>query len=274
MVRKNVLGKIGVFAMAVMLAAAPVTTAGAAASGATGNNTVASGATGNNTVAPGATGNNTVTPGNTTGGSTAASGATGNNTVTPGNTTGGSTVNTGAAASEAAGSVGSASEEADNYVVTTAAGTSLVSTVPGVYAVSCVPGVAVTTPKSQLPGNLTVEVRDSARGPRAAQSIEDGIAVLAASGVNAVKGPEVDVLAYVEGAKTIDLTGRITVAFGIPSDFKQAGYDYAVLLIQEGGRVSILPDSKADSACITVSTPGAGVYVLVKAPTGSFDAFR
>lgn len=273
MVRKNVLGKIGVFAMAVMLAAAPVTTAGAANSGATGNNTVASGATGNNTVAPGATGNNTVTPDNTAGDNTENPGdTTGGSTQTPGN--GGNTVNSGTTANETADDEGGASEEADNYVVTTAAGTSLVSTVPGIYAVSSVPGVAVTTPRNQLPGDLTVEVRNSSRGAKAAQSIEDGLAVLAASGVNAVKGPEVDVLAYVEGAKTVDLAGRITVAFGIPDDFKQAGYDYAVLLIQEGGRVSILPDTKADSACITVSTPGAGVYVLVKASAGSFDAFR
>lgn len=168
----------------------------------------------------------------------------------------------------------SSEKDDDNYVVATSAGSKLVSTVKGSYIVSCVPGVAFTTPKSQLPADLSVLVCNSARGDKAATSINDGLAILAANGVSAVKGPEVDINAYIKGAKTIDFGGTVTVAFGIPADFKQAGYDYAVILVQEGGRVSILPDTKADPACITVNTSGAGVYVLVKAPAGSFDKFR
>lgn len=259
MIKKNVLKKIGVFAMTVMLAAAPVMAVGAA------NSTALTSGSGTGTGTDDGSEDPVVTPAPTTPTEKPATpGASDNNTVTDNTTDDGS--------DESSDSSDSAAD--DNYVVTTAAGTKLVSTIPGVYAVSCVPGVAFTTPRNQLPNDLVVDVRNSARGTKAAQSISDGLAILAANGVSAVKGPEVDIMAYINGARTIDLNGRATVAFGIPNDFKQAGYDYAVMLIQEGGRVSILPDTKADSACITVSTPGFGVYVLVKAPAGSFDKFR
>lgn len=269
MIKKNVLKKIGVFAMTVMLAAAPVMAVGAANATAlvSGSGTGTDIDTGSedpvvtpDPTDPTVTPAPIVTPDPTP---TVKPGATGNNSVDR-------PTDSGSQESDDSDD----SEAEDNYVVTTAGGTTLVSTVPGVYAVSCVPGVAFTTPKNQLPGDLTVEVRNSARGDKAAQSINDGLAILAANGVNAVKGPEIDITAYIKSERTIDLDRKITVAFGIPSDFKQAGYDYAVMLIQEGGRVSILPDTKADSACITINTSGTGVYVLVKAPAGSFDKFR
>lgn len=236
MVKKNVLKRIGVFAMTVMLASAPIMAVSAAGS--------------------------TLTSGTGGTGSTGSTGSLPTPTPTP----------TPEVSVES--SSDDSSESNDNYVVVTAAGTELVSTVNGVYAVSCVPGVAFTTPKSQIPSGLEVEVRNSARGPLAEASINDGLAILASNGVAAVKGPEIDMLAYLKGVKTINLDGKVTVSIGIPAEFKQAGYDYAVMLIQEGGRVSILPDKKTDAASITVDTPGFGVYVLVKAPAGSFDKFR
>ena len=165
-------------------------------------------------------------------------------------------------------------DQEENYVVTTASGKELVSTIPGVYNVGCVPGVAITTPAKELPSGMTVEVTNSARGSQAAKSIQDGLAILANNGVNATKGPEIDFAAYINGASQTEIDKKFAVSIGIPSDFKQAGYDYAVMLIQTGGRVSILPNTSADSAYITINTNGFGVYVLVKAPAGSFKVFQ
>lgn len=195
-----------------------------------------------------------------------AAGGTGDTTSDPGPTTSGNST-TKPAATPAAPS-------ATAYVVTNAAGQKLVSTVPGIYSASCVPGVAITTPASELPKGMTVEVRNSARGPLAAQSIQGGLTILAQSGVSAVKGPELDIFAYIQGADKSDLDGKVTMCIGIPAEFKQDGYDYAVMLVQVGGRVSILPNTLADPEFVAVNTKGFGVYVLVKAPAGSFKMFQ
>lgn len=165
-------------------------------------------------------------------------------------------------------------ESGDNYVVATTSGQQLVSTVSGVYNVSSVPGVAITTPAGELPSGMTVEITNSNRGSKAAQSIQDGLTMLEQSGVSATKGPEIDIAAYINNAGKADLDKKVTISIGIPSGFKQAGCDYAVMLIQAGGRVSILPNISADSEYITVSTSGFGVYVIVKAPAGSFKMFQ
>lgn len=260
MIRKNVLKKVGVFAMTVMLAATPLMAVNAA-----GGTQLSSSSKGSSLESeletPVQTPDQPETPEKPEKPETPEKPAEPEKPA----------VDSGASASSDSSS---SEQDNDNYVVVTSAGSKLVSTAKGSYIVSCVPGVAFTTPKGQLPEDLSVLVCNSARGDKAAASINDGLAILAANGVSAVKGPEVDINAYIKGAKTIDLGGTVTVAFGIPADFKQAGYDYAVILVQEGGRVSILPDTKADPACITVNTSGAGVYVLVKAPAGSFDKFR
>lgn len=165
-------------------------------------------------------------------------------------------------------------ESAPSYFVTNASGQRLVSTAIGVYNVTCVPGVAITTPAKELPGGMTVKVTNSQRGHMAAQSIQDGLAILAQSGVSATKGPEIDITAYIDSARKTDIDKKVAISIGIPSDFKQDGYDYAVILVQAGGRVSILPNISADPAYITVSTSGTGVYVIVKAPAGSFNLFQ
>lgn len=241
MVQKSVLKKIGIFMLTAVLAAAPIMAVNAESAGQMAR---AAGGTGDTTSDPGP---NTQDPRPTT---------SGNSTSKP-------------VAAPAAPSV-----SATAYVVTNAAGQKLVSTVPGVYSATCVPGVAITTPASELPKGMTVEVRNSARGPMAAQSIQDGLTILAQSGVSAVKGPELDVSAYIQGANKSDLDGKVTMCIGIPAEFKQAGYDYAVMLVQVGGRVSILPNTLSDPELIAVNTKGFGVYVLVKAPAGSFKMFQ
>ncbi len=163
----------------------------------------------------------------------------------------------------------------ENKVVATDSGLVLNSTVPGVYTATVVDGVAVTTAKAGIPAGLSLTVSNSTRGSMAEKSINDGMAILAANGIAAVHGPEVDIMSYIQGAKATDINATLTIVMGVPASFRQAGYEYAVLLIQEGGRVSILPDVEAaDPSIVAVETQGFGVYVLVKAPAGSFDSFR
>lgn len=169
----------------------------------------------------------------------------------------------------------SAAPAVENKVVASDSGLVLNSTVPGVYTATVVEGVAVTTDKAGVPAGLALDVANSGHGSMATKSINDGMALLAANGIAADHGPEVDVLGYIQGSKTTDLSAPVTIVMGVPASFREPGYEYAVLLIQEGGRVSVLPDKEgADPSIIAVETQGFGVYVLIKAPAGSFDSFK
>lgn len=256
MVRKNLFKKLGVLAVIGMLTAAPILGVNAAASGstATGNNTVASG---NNTQEPSKDDQNDDNKGQD---SSDDQGNSGNS----GNTTGGST----------SSADDDAEEATENFTVFTETGDPVPSTVAGSYKVTSVPGVAFTTPKAELPSDLTVEVANSTRGPLAAQCVENGVAMLTASGIDVTKGPEIDILAKLGDINTSDISQKLTVSIGLPKDFMQSGYDYALILVRPGGRVSVLVDKKTNPSCITVDTSGFGVYALVKAPAGSFDSYK
>lgn len=236
MVSKKVLKKIGVFAMTVMLAAAP---AMAASAGADVQATSAGGSDASNVS------DVTVTP------------------TTPVDTTAKTTA-----------SASTAAAPASTNVVLTESGEKLVSTVNGIYRATVVDGVAVTTPKSQVPAGLSLAVTNTWHGEKAEVSINDGMNILAANKIEAVKGPVIDVLGFVNKKKATDIDTPITIVIGVPKSFRQAGYEYAVMLVQEGGRVSILTDKDADPTIVSVDTTGFGVYVLVKAPAGSFDMFK
>lgn len=257
MVSKKVLKNIGVFAMTAMLVAAP-----ALAASANPGELVARVAVhdvhGSETPVPS-------TPSESTE-STAPS------------SSGASTESTESSGSGAA----STSVSLTSKAVVTASGTKLVSTVNGAYRAKSVDGVAVITPAADVLaafgaaniGSVKMNVADSVHGPAATASINYGLAVLAADNVAAVKGSELDLNAFLNGKKVVDINQPISIAVGIPASFRTAGYDYAVMLIQEGGRVSILPNLSADPNVISVNSKGFGVYVLVKAPAGSFDKYR
>lgn len=183
---------------------------------------------------------------------------------------------------ESASSSSSAGVSLASKAVVTSSGVKMVSTVNGVYRAKSVDGAAVITPAADVLaafgasniGAVKMDVVDSAHGPAATVSINYGLAVLAADNVAAVKGPELDMNAFLNGKKVVDINQPISIAVGVPASFRTAGCDYAVLLIQEGGRVSILPNLSADPNVISVNSKGFGVYVLVKAPAGSFDKYR
>ena len=167
----------------------------------------------------------------------------------------------------------------NNSAVTTASGQVLNSSVAGVYTVTAVDGLAVVTPAADCTsafGSDAVEMlaQNSDHGPKAEASLQHGMAQLESDGVAATKGPVVDLLAYVAGGKVNDIAAPITVSMGVPADFQTAGYDYAVIRVQEGGRVSVLTDSNPDPAILTFATDGFGVFSMLKAPSGSFDKYK
>ena len=167
--------------------------------------------------------------------------------------------------------------------VISAAGDKLVSSVDGVYDAKSVKGVIVATLKADVlaafgagaDAAVVVDVHVSNHGPAAERSINDGLAILAANQVQAVKGPVLDINAYVNGKKVTDINAPINIVAGIPESFRQAGYEYAVILVQEGGRVSILTDlASFDTTLVSFDTTGFGVFAIVKAPAGSFDSYK
>lgn len=241
MVSKKVLKNIGVFAMAVMLAAAPVLAVSANASQQMQQGRIA-------TEDPG-----TVDP-------VVSSSSVGQTVKT--------TVNT---------------LTLRKNPIYSAAGDKLVSSVDGAFIAKSVDGVIVATLKADVlaafgagaDATVTVDVMESTHGPAAERSINDGLAILAANQVEAVKGPVLDINAYLNGKKVTDIDTPINIMVGIPESFRQAGYEYAVILVQEGGRVSILTDEASfDTTLISVNTTGFGVFTIVKAPAGSFDSYK
>lgn len=167
-------------------------------------------------------------------------------------------------------------------VVIVGDGNELVSTVEGTYSANVVSGVAVTTPLADVTtafgasesDSVEMAVVNTAHGPAAEASINDGLARLAADKVAAVKGPAIDIEGYLNGQWMVDLSAPVSITVGIPESFREDGYDYAVLRIQEGGKVSILLDKGSDPSVISFDTDGFGVFVVVKAPAGSFNKYK
>ena len=167
-------------------------------------------------------------------------------------------------------------------VVTNASGTVIKTTVPGTYRATVVEGVAVTTPLAAVnaafgagPGDYVEMIcQDTRCGEQARASIKDGLTMLGANGIQAESGAALDMMAYLNGQKVVDINNPITITLGIPASFRQAGYDYAVIRVQEGGRVSILPNRSEDPSVLSVKSDGFGVFALIKAPAGSFDIFE
>lgn len=246
MVSKKVLKNIGVFAMAVMLAAAPV---------------LAVSANGSKLLRAGG---GTDTTDTTT------------DTKTPAATSS-------SPVSQTAKTTTTNTATLRKNPVFSAAGDKLVSSVDGAYEAKSVNGVIVATIKADVlaafgagaDATIVVDVLESNHGPAAERSINDGLAILAANQVEAVKGPVLDINAYLNGQKVIDINTPVNIVVGIPESFRQAGYEYAVILVQEGGRVSILTDvASFDTTLISFNTTGFGVFAIVKAPAGSFDRYK
>lgn len=238
MVSKKVLKKIGIFAMAAMVAASPVL----AVSAGNGIQLLAGSAESSDTSDPG------------------------QDDPTP----------------APAPSQSSGSAVANENVVSSAEGDKWVSTVPGTYRATDVNGVAVIIPLADVKAAFGVDenayismnVVNSQHGPLAENSIQDGLKMLAANGISVVRGPEVDIHAYLNRSQVIDIPQPVIMAIGVPDSFRQAGYEYAIIRVQAGGKVSVLTDIRPDSSALVFETDGFGVFAIVKAPAGSFDLFK
>lgn len=173
------------------------------------------------------------------------------------------------------------SSEVDTSEVVTSSGQTLHSIMGGKFTATVVEGVAITTPKAAYAeafganaSDVSVLVTNSNHGPMAEASLNHGMAQLESDNVAATKGPVIDLLAFVRTEKIVDIANPVNVAMGIPASFQEAGVDYAVIRVQEGGRVSVLPDLDSDPSTLTFATDGFGVFAMIKAPAGSFDMYR
>lgn len=148
------------------------------------------------------------------------------------------------------------------------------TTVKGVYIATSVNGSAITTALSTITSSygLTAGETPSARiynldvkkSPLAAAALDS-----VAQSVGAVVGPYVNVeIGKLAGGKFSLLPSdgaEITVSFGIPSSFAQAGKTFAVACVRPGGAVSILEDTDSNPNTVTFNTTGGqGAYAIIR----------
>lgn len=247
MVSKKVLKNIGVFALTVVLATAPVVGA-SATSGKELSTKTAVGGTDSEVETP--------TP----------------STPTPSTPS----TSTSSSSKSGGGSGGGSGSSYSSPSVTASDGTVLKSTLDGQYAVSKLDGTAIITPKSAVaaalnaPAGASVSVRivDTQCGVNARKSIQDGMMALAVAGIPATEATAIDIYAFVNGKSVIHAASPVAVQLGIPASMRD-GSQIAAILVQEGGVVTLLKDLDVDPATVTLELPGFGVLALVKVPAGS-----
>ncbi len=148
------------------------------------------------------------------------------------------------------------------------------TTVKGVYLATSVNGTAIRTGLSTIVANYGLgagEVPsariynlDVKKSPLAAAALNQ-----AAESVGAVVGPYVNVeIGKVKGGKFSLLPSdgaEISVSFGIPASFAQAGKTFAVACVRPGGAVYILQDIDNNPNTVTFNTTGGqGAYAIIK----------
>lgn len=179
------------------------------------------------------------------------------------------------------GSSSSSKGSAAKVPSVTIGGKEVASTVDGISTATNVKGVAVTTPKEFVNAALAVPAGSKAvvnffrgaPGPEAKKVIDANVQAL---GVTA--GEQIDILAGFNTngkfEKVITPASPVTFSIGIPDNFMTPGYEYAILCIQEGAVVSVFPNIAEQEGILTFNATGFGSYTIIKAPAGSFRAFR
>lgn len=148
------------------------------------------------------------------------------------------------------------------------------STVKGVYLATSINGAAVTTSVATIASSynlgagetpcVRVYNMDVKKSPLAAAAINS-----AAEALGAAVGPYINVeLGFTKGGKfgLLPADGApITMSFGIPKSFVQAGKTYAVICVRPGGVVTVLPNTSTNPNVVTFTTTGGqGAYAIVK----------
>lgn len=148
------------------------------------------------------------------------------------------------------------------------------TSVKGVYLATSVNGVAITTSVANIASSYNLGAgetpyarvynMDVKKSPLAAAAINS-----AAEALGATVGPYINVeLGFVKGGKfgLLPADGApITMSFGIPKSFVQAGVTYAVICVRPGGAVTVLPNTSTNPNVVTFSTTGGqGAYAIIK----------
>lgn len=159
-------------------------------------------------------------------------------------------------------------------VPTTSSVAGVKSTTQGVYIATVVNGSAITTPISSIASGYGLAAgetpyarmynMDAKKSPLAAAAINS-----VAQSIGAEVGPCVNIeLGKMAKGKFSLLPSdgaEITIAFGIPASFAQAGKTYAVACVRPGGAVSILPDVDDNPNTVTFNTTGGqGAYAIIR----------
>lgn len=181
------------------------------------------------------------------------------------------------------GSAGSTSVNLGTSSVKAADGKVSVTTVAGQYTSKKFLGTIVSTQKALVNTSLGVKagetayikISDSFCGPLAQQCVTD-----VAKSMGAKAGPMLDIFAgkISKNGKYTDIdkaAAAIEFKVGTPLNFKAAaGTEIAVLRVQKGGAVTVLPDMDQDPNTITFKTSGFGVFALIQVPAGSLNSLK
>lgn len=158
-------------------------------------------------------------------------------------------------------------------------GETLTSSVPVYGTVKSVPGVIVSAPKDVVNSAFKLEegqtakisINDSNYGPAAQQSIKDAAAALGTE-----VGPVLDITGGIV-AKNGKLTSvgklekLVNFTVAVPAGFLKAGYELAVIRVEAGGAVSVLPNWSQDPSKLSFYTDAFGVFALTQVPAGTID---
>lgn len=169
-------------------------------------------------------------------------------------------------------------EEVKTPVVTLADGTVLTSTIAGNDKSTVVNGIAVASPVANVNAALGVAagetayvtVADSNYGPLAQASMKDAVAAFGGE-LEAVLDINMGKMTK-DGKFNVVLNAANLVEFRLaPKGTLQPGKEWAIVRVQAGGAVAVLPNWSSDASTIQFFTDGSGVFGLTQVPAGSLD---
>lgn len=150
----------------------------------------------------------------------------------------------------------------------------VVTTTKGVYLATSVDGVAVTSSVASIAAGYGLASNETPYAKMTNMDpVKSHLAKAAIDAAAASQGGEVGPMINLEfgkmaGGKYSLLSSdgpAIQIALGIPKSFAQAGKTYAMVRVQAGGVVTILPDIDDNPNTITFATTGgAGAYAIIR----------
>ena len=169
-------------------------------------------------------------------------------------------------------------EETKIPTVTLADGTVLNSTVAGSSKATSIKGIAVAAPAAVVNAALGVKegekafvtIADSNYGPAAKASLENAAAALGAQ-IEAVLDINMGKLNANGKFELVKNASKLVEFRLAPKGTLKAGYEWAIVRVQAGGAVTVLPNWSSNAGEIQFFTDGSGVFGLTQVPAGSLD---